>query len=301
MTDLFFAILLLISFFSMSVYSFFYEKKDLIFLFVLTIVLLPLIKLNWVSCLISIIFLITPIIFIKKINYTQLMFFCMSSSILMAYFILNLFLTYETPLIFSVVILSVFLICVLAIMGILESDLKKYLIYSNAIQLTFVILDLGVAKLSQNISTLGVIQIFNYTLAGLLFFITLGILSEDNKKKNISNLYGSYYRDKWNSIFAIIAALSLAGLPGLNIFVSEWFLFEAAFVINPIITILVIFAALLLFVMYFKIANIVLIGADEPFKRSISRLTYVNAILAILCLVFGLLPQLQLYILGKVL
>jgi multicomponent Na+:H+ antiporter subunit D len=186
-------------------------------------------------------------------------------------------------------------------MGILESDLKKYLIYSNAIQLTFVILDLGVAKLSQNISTLGVIQIFNYTLAGLLFFITLGILSEDNKKKNISNLYGSYYRDKWNSIFAIIAALSLAGLPGLNIFVSEWFLFEAAFVINPIITILVIFAALLLFVMYFKIANIVLIGADEPFKRSISRLTYVNTILAILCLVFGLLPQLQLYILGKVL
>jgi len=210
-------------------------------------------------------------------------------------------LTYETPFIFSVVILSVFLICVLAIMGIFESDLKKYLIYSNAIQLTFVLLDLGVAKLSQKISTLGTVQIFNYTFAGLLFFITLGILSEDNKRKSISSLYGSYYRDKWNSVFAIVAALSLAGLPGLNIFVSEWFLFEAAFEINPIITIFGIFAALLLFVMYFKIANIILVGEDKPYRRSIKYLIYINAIFAFLCLFLGMLPQVQLYILDKVL
>jgi len=191
--------------------------------------------------------------------------------------------------------------CILAIMGIFENDLKKYLIYSNAIQLIFVLVDLGIAKLGQKITTLGTIQIFNYTFAGLLLFLTLGILSKDNKLKKISTLQGSYYRDKFNGMFAVIAALSLAGVPGLNLFVSEWFLFKAAFIINPIITIFGIFVALLLFIMYFKIVNVLLVGGVEAKKLSKKPLTYLNAILAIICLIFGLLPQIQLYILDKVL
>jgi multicomponent Na+:H+ antiporter subunit D len=186
-------------------------------------------------------------------------------------------------------------------MGIFENDLKKYLIYSNLIQLIFVLLDLGVAKLSQKITTLGTIQIFNYTFAGLLLFLTLGILSKDNKLKKISTLQGSYYRDRGNGIFAVIAALSLAGLPGLNLFVSEWFLFTASFIINSIITIFGIFLALLLFIMYFKIVNVLLVGSVEVREPRLRSLTYLNAILAIICLIFGLLPQIQLYILDKVL
>jgi multicomponent Na+:H+ antiporter subunit D len=189
----------------------------------------------------------------------------------------------------------------MAIMGIFEDNLKMYLIYSNAIQLTFVLLDLTIAKLTGKISTLGTIQILNYTFAGLLFFLTLGILSEDNKRKKISSLQGSYYRDRLNGAFAVIAALSLAGIPGLNIFVSEWFLFKASFLINPIITVFCIFLALLLFIMYFKVANVLLIGSFEGKKIPVRYITFINAILAIICLTFGLLPQLQLFILGKVL
>ena len=198
-------------------------------------------------------------------------------------------------------LLTLILMCILAIMGIFENDLKKYLIYSNAVQLIFVLLDLGVAKLSQKISTLGTIQIFNYTIAGILFFITVGILSRNNEKKTVSGLQGSYYLDNPNSIFAIIAAMSLAGIPGLNIFVSEWFLFKASFIINPVITILGIFIALLLFVMYFKIVNVLLVGEGKITERPKRMLTFLNGVFAVACLLFGLLPQLQLLILDKVL
>jgi len=301
MITIFFMALLLISFFSMSLYSFFHEKKDIIFLLLSTLPLLYIIRFDWFYSIISIVFLITPIIFFKRVQFIQLMCFSIFGSILLAYFLLNLFLIYEISTLFPIIILSVFLMCVLAIMGIFENDLKKYLIYSNAIQLIFVLLDLGIAKLSQKITTLGTIQIFNYSFAGLLLFITLGILSRDNRLKKISTLQGSYYRNKFNGMFAVIAALSLAGVPGLNLFVSEWFLFKASFIINPIITIFSIFVALLLFIMYFKIVNVLLVGNVESKELSKKPLIYLNAILAIICLIFGLLPQIQLYILDKVL
>ena len=301
MITIFFMALLLISFFSMSLYSFFHEKKDIIFLLLLTLPLLYIIRSSWYYSAISILFLITPIIFFKRVQFIQLMCFSIFGSILLAYFILNFFLVYEIPNLLSIVIFSVFLMCVLAIMGIFENDLKKYLIYSNAIQLIFVLLDLGIAKLSQKITTLGTIQIFNYSFAGLLLFLTLGILSRDNRLKKISSLQGSYYGNKLNGIFAVIAALSLAGVPGLNLFVSEWFLFKASFIINPIITIFGIFVALLLFIMYFKIVNVLLVGEVKVKEVLIRPLTYLNAIFAIICLVFGLLPQIQLYILDMVL
>ena len=301
MIDIFFASLILITFFSMSIYSFFYEKKDFLYLFIISLIILPIIKINFYASLLSILFLLTPVFLLKKIDYTQLTFFCMYGSILMAYFLLEFFLAYELPYIFWIAIATVILICVLGIMGIFEDDLKKYLVYSNAIQLAFVLLDLSVAKIAGKISTLGTVQIFNYTFAGLLLFITLGILSEDNKMKKISSLYGSYYRDKYNSIFSIVSALSLAGLPGLNIFVSEWYLFKTSFMINLTITIFGVFAALLLFVMYFKIANILLVGDGKPLKRNIKPLVYLNSIFAIICVLFGLLPQIQIYILNMVL
>ena len=292
MITLFFSILLLVSFFSISVYSFFHEKFDIIFMLILTISVLALINLRWYLSLISIIFLATPIIFSKRIIFIQLMYFFIFGSILMAYFLLQYFLIYDITFMFTITVLSVLFLCILAIMGIFENNLKRYLIYSNAIQLTFVLLDLGIAKLSQKITTLGTIQIFNYTIAGLLFFISLGVLSRNGRLKGI---------DKLNGGFAIISALSLAGLPGLNIFVSEWFLFKASFLINPIITIFGIFAALLLFIMYFKIVNVLLTGESEVQRRPMKLLIYTNSILAFLCLLFGLIPQTQLYILNMVL
>jgi multicomponent Na+:H+ antiporter subunit D len=189
----------------------------------------------------------------------------------------------------------------MAVMAIFEDNLKRYLIYSNIIQLMFVLLDLTIAKLTGKISTLGTIQIFNYTFAGLLFFLTLGVLSRDNKRKNISSLQGTFYEDKINGFFALIAAISLAGLPGLNIFVSEWFLFKASFFINPVLTLFGIFIALLLFIMYFKIINVTSVGNFDQPKTFMKQITYVNAILAIICLVLGLLPQVQLFILNQVL
>lgn len=265
------------------------------------VLLVAAMRINWCYSLVSIPFLILTIILYNRMSYTQLVCFSMFGSILMAYFLLKVFLVYEIAFLLPIAILSVLVMCIMAVTAIFEDNLKKYLIYSNIIQLMFVLLDLTIAKMTQKISTLGAIQIFNYTFAGLLFFLTLGVLSRDNQRKNISSLQGTYYEDKLNGLFSVIAAISLAGLPGLNIFVSEWFLFKASFLINPVITLFGIFIALLLFIMYFKIINVISVGNFNSSNVSLKHITYVNFILAVICLIFGLLPQVQLYILNKVL
>lgn len=301
MVTSFFTVLLLVSFLTISIYNFFNDKKNLIQILILTLFSLVLVNIDWYYSLVSILFLIFPIIFIKNIPYSQLTAFCMIGSILFAYFLLNFFLNYTISYMLPIAIFSILFMCILSINGLFEDNLKKYLIYSNAIQLMFVLLDLIVAKLSGKISTLGTIQIFNYTFAGLLFFLSIGILSKNNRRKNISKLQASYYRNKFNSIFAIIAAISLAGVPGLNIFVSEWLLFKTSFAISPVITIFGIFIALLLFIMYFKVIYVLIVGESKVKEITPNLLTGINVLLALACIIFGLLPGTQFLILNMVL
>ncbi len=297
MIESFFTILTLIFSFSIGIYAFFHNKKDLIFLLVLTGSLLTIIRLDWYVSALSLSLLILSILFIKRTSYTQMVTFSMLGSILFSYFLLNFFLYFAVSNLLLIIVCCVVLMCFLAINGIFEDDLEKYLIYSNLIQTLFVLLDLSVARATGKIMKLGTIQIFNYTFAGSLLFLTLGVLSKDNKRKSISKLTGSIYRNKLLSICAIISAVSLAGVPGLNMFVSEWLLFKKSFIISPVITIFGIFLALLLFVMYFKIVYVCMVGKSKVREHSPKVLNWICIGLGIVCLLLGLLPNIQFFIL----
>lgn len=299
MINLMFNILLVITFIGILLYIIFYNKKYVWKLILLTALAFVLVNfLPWEFSASSLAIIALPLIFYRKLTYSTLMTTSMVGSILCAFFLLNYYLNYNSNLMILLGVLSVVFICFFAVFGIMKNNIIKFFLLSNLIQLTFVFLDLSVAKLTLKISALGVIQIFNYTLAGTLFFVTLGSLIEENKHRYLGQLQGYYYKDPHIAVFASIAAISLAGLPGLNIFVSEWLLFKTSFNINPIITIWGIFAALLLFIMYFKIIYILFSGKRVFKEKAHMSLQIYNWILAIACLIFGLLPFTQLYILG---
>jgi len=235
-------------------------------------------------------------IFYRKFGFGQFVSINMFAAVLLAWFFLNLFnipnLSY-----LPIALISLIMICLLAIFGIFERKLKKYLLISNTIQILFVVTDLAIANFLGVFGPLNTIQIFNYTFAGLAFFLTIGIFGRN--KKYVYELEGSYFASRWNDIFATIACLSLAGLPAFNIFVSEWLLFVKSFAITPVITILGVFSALLLFIMYYKVVYFLLIGEGK--HKNVPRpITITNGILAFLCVLLGLIPQLQLEILGLI-
>lgn len=295
----FFSVLVLI--FSIGMFlTVFKEKKGLIDLFIATVLSLVLINLNfWYLTGLGITLILYPLIN-QKMAHNDIVTYSMTGSILTSYFVLILYQTYTLPLLKIIIAFTLIIMCLLSVLGIFEKNIKKFFIYSNLIQFLFVLLDLSIAKLTGKIGALGIIQIFNYTIAGSLFFLTLLILNKD-KVNLFSEIQGHYYKDHTTGILAIIACVSLAGLPGLNIFVSEWLLFVKAFTIDPAITIIGIFIALLLFIMYFKVIYI-LISKYQTQKSKTNKISRSYAIiLGILCLLFGILFNLQFYILNWVL
>ncbi|MBW2966398.1 hypothetical protein KY342_04815 [Candidatus Woesearchaeota archaeon] len=293
MLHMFFTVLIALVGLTTAIYSLFYEKKNLILIAVLILFSFLSLYYWYIG-----IFILIPIIFYKKLKLGSFITANMFSAVVLAWFFLQMFLIFETPFYFYIALITVIVMCGLAIPGIFEKRIKEFLLISSAIQILFIILDLSVAKMAGKLDVLGTIQIFNYTFAGLTLFLTIGLFARG--KKLVSDLEGSVFKNKWNDAFATIACLSLAGLPAFNMFVSEWFLLVASFAISPMITTLCVFVALLLFVMYYKIVYVMLVGEGKP-RIFPKILTIQNGILAISCLVLGLLPQIQYEILTRLL
>ena len=292
MIQTFFATLVMILGLSLSVHSIFYEKKN--FFFIIGLMIFSILSL--IYWFISI-FILLLFAMYKRYDFGEFATLNMFTAVLMAWFFLNLFMTGIGFPFYLLTLTVLVAMTLLSIFGIFENRLKKYLLISNVIQILFVVLDLSVNNMMGKMGVLTVIQVFNYTFAGLTLFLTIWVFGR--KKTFIHELEGSYYASRANDIFATIACLSLAGLPAFNMFVSEWFLFVGSFALTPIITIMGIFIALLLFIMYYKIVYVLLVG--EGRQKSIPMpITFVNGMLALTCVVLGLLPQLQVEILSRV-
>ncbi len=243
----------------------------------------------WQFAAVGFILMFLPVFW--KTSYGNVMNSCMIGSIMGAYFLYMLYSTQHITWLILIGILSAIVICFLAVLGILQEDVRKFIILSNFIQFLFVFLDISVAKVTGKLAILGTIQILNYAIVGTLFFLALGMIS--NSMGWISKLAGRYYLNPINGFALIIAGISLAGVPGLNIFVSEWLLFKTAFSLSPIITVAGIFAALLLFIMYIKFAYILLAGKVRAKEKTPFLPKAYNIILAIVCFIIGLIPWIQ--------
>ncbi len=183
----------------------------------------------------------------------------------------------------------------LAVYGILEPRMYRFLAASSLAQIGFVALDLSVAFASADPGLLKTIQVFDYTIAGSLLFLGIGMVAR--RKERLSDLMGSWFVSRWADLFTVIACLSLAGLPGFNIFVSEWILFTKGFAMDPLITLLGIFLAMMLFIMYYKVAYYLLAGPGRRKKEDRARLAFAGALAAAVILL-GVFPWLQETILG---
>lgn len=236
---------------------------------------------------------------------------CMLSSVTLAFFGVQFISGLDGTAAFYLALFFASAISALGILGIFEDDILKYLAISNAVQLAFVALDLSVVAISGKMGVLATIQIFNYAFAGTLLFTALCVLTDNLKGRRFDEIY-AYHRTPANAVAASIAGLSLAGIPALNIFVAEWYLFITAYSINPAITILSIFAALILFIMYFKVVFALFVNRQpagmqpvgtrpkqtKPVMMFPAVPTAVNLALALVCVVLGLFPFLQVMLLG---
>jgi len=122
-----------------------------------------------------------------------------------------------------------------------QTDMKRLLAYSSIENIGIVLAGTGLAILfhSYGMNVLAALALsatlyhcLNHALFKSLLFLTTGSVMHATSQRSLGKLGGLIRSMPWVAGVALIATLSIAGLPPLNGFASEWMLFQA-FLLTP--------------------------------------------------------------------
>jgi hydrogenase-4 component B len=212
-----------------------------------------------------------------------------------------------------------------AIFAAVQTDMKRLLAYSSIENIGIIFAAIGLAVLFETANlrlfaalalTAALVHALNHSLFKSLLFLTTGSVLHATSQRSLGKLGGLIRRMPWVATLALIGTLSIAGLPPLNGFVSEWLLLQSflfteqiphAFV-NMFVplgaAVLALTAALAAYVMV-KFYGVVFLG--QPREASLADAHDANwlerlglAWLALGCVAIGVIPQLALRPAGAV-
>jgi len=108
----------------------------------------------------------------------------------------------------------------------LQNDIKRFLAYSTIANIGYAFL--GVSLASESGLTASTLHVINHMITKALLFLTVGCIIHKTHIRDIRELGGLYARMPITATCYIIGALSIAGVPPLNVFVSKLLLVIAA-------------------------------------------------------------------------
>ncbi|MBF0100167.1 MAG: monovalent cation/H+ antiporter subunit D family protein [Desulfobacterales bacterium] len=145
--------------------------------------------------------------------------------------------------------LASFTIITASIIALSKTNLKARLAYSTVSQLSYIIL--GVAMLTPNGITGGIIHIANHAFSKIALFFCAGAIFVATKKKDISELGGLGYQMPLTMIAFGLASLSMIGVPPVSGFVTKWYLALGAMDLANVVLLSVLLISSLLNAGYF--------------------------------------------------
>jgi formate hydrogenlyase subunit 3/multisubunit Na+/H+ antiporter MnhD subunit len=209
--------------------------------------------------------------------------------------------------------------------AIVQTDLKRLLAYSSVENVGIIFIGLGLSMIFVgsghiDLGVLGMIaalyHILNHSLFKGLLFLGAGAVLQSSHESNLEQMGGLIHRMPITAVLFLIGCISIAGLPPLNGFVSEWLSFQAALqapilqsgVLRAFIPVTAAALAMtgalaaMAFVKTFGVAFLgVARGRHARQAREVSRGMHVGmGLLALLCLLFGVLPTITIGIIDAV-
>lgn len=142
-----------------------------------------------------------------------------------------------------------FTILTASVIAMTKTNLKARLAYSTVSQLSYIVL--GVAMLTTNSITGGLIHIANHALAKITLFFAAGCIFVASGKKDISEMGGLAKRMPWTMAAFGLASLGMIGVPPVGGFVTKWYLALGTIDIHNWILLCVLLVSSLLNACYF--------------------------------------------------
>lgn len=192
-------------------------------------------------------------------------------------------------------------------MAIIQKDINRLMAYHAISQTGYMFLGVGVglAVLANPISLSqygitamegGIFHIMNHAMYKGLLFLTAGALFYRTGTKDLDKMGGLAHSMKYTTIFFIIGAAAIAGLPPFNGFASKLLIYESVYRFNPLLSIIAMLVSILTLASFVKVFHSAFLGPKLPqFKevREVPRsMVWAMAVLSCIIIFFGLFPDL---------
>lgn len=196
--------------------------------------------------------------------------------------------------------------------ALMEHDLRRLLAYHSLENVGIILLGIGgaMAGMALNMPSLaalallaGLFHLFNHGLFKTALFLGAGEIEMRTGIKDIEKLGGIARQMPWTAIAMLIALMSMAALPPLNGFASEWLIYQSLFqlsgsseqilrILAPLLAVGLALTGALALMCIAKVFGVTFLGAARcssaanavpaPFVMTMS-----SVLLALLCIVFG--------------
>ena len=206
----------------------------------------------------------------------------------------------------SIQFLLVFVGCismfVCVTMALAQHDFKRLLAFHSISQIGYVLTAVGLCT-ALGISV-GLYHAMNHTLFKGLLFLAAGAVLHETGTTDLGKLGGLAKKMPQTTVLFLIGAFSISGVPPFNGFVSKWMIYQAAYqkavesgnIGFLFVTVIALVTSVLTLASFVKVSQSVFFGQlpreYENVKEVPFGMRFAMGILALLCIVTGIFPEL---------
>ena len=192
-------------------------------------------------------------------------------------------------------------------MAIIQNDIKRLIAYNAISQTGYVFLGVGVglavlanpvALSTYGITAMegGIFHLINGAMYEGLLFLTAGALFFRTGTRNLDEMGGLAHSMKYTTIFFIIGAAAISGLPPFNGFASKLLIYESVYRFNPLLSIIAMVVSILTLATFVKVFHSAFLGPKLPKFKEVREvpqsMVWAMIVLSCITIFFGLFPDL---------
>jgi len=206
-----------------------------------------------------------------------------------------------------VIIIGVLSMFVGVTMAVHQSDVKRLMAYHAISQSGYMLLGVGVglavlgnpealASYGREAMSGGIFHIINNALYKGLLFLTAEALFFRLGTRDLNKMGGMCRNMKYTSIFFIIGALAISGIPPFNGFTSKLMIYESVYRFNPILSVIAMLVSIITLASFTKAFQAAFTGPALPQYKDVKEvpkpMLIGMGILTIIIIFFSLFPGL---------
>lgn len=203
----------------------------------------------------------------------------------------------------ALIVLGVLSMFVGVTMALVQDDLKRLIAYISVSQIGYMMMAIGVGLATlntadyQNFGLLamkgGLFHMINDGVyKALLFLSAIAVIYKTNLR-SLNDLGGLAHKMPYTTVFFLIGALSIAGVPPLSGFSSKLIIYQSVYLFNPILAIIALVVSIITLAIVGKAFFNAFLGPDQGLaKNDVPTIMLMGmAILTIIVIIFTLFPN----------